>query len=271
MASPGRLVLLLSILLLAPGRVPAAEPLRLIVLDVAEGQSVLLTRGSRGILIDTGHFGMAGRVVRKLARYGVERLDYLILTHLHPDHASGLFRIREAFPETVVADSGHSERFTAQPDPIRWVAEALRGLPEGKRRILAGGERLHWQGAEVRVLWPDPIRGEALNRNSLVLEIRFGGRRALIMGDADDAVERTLLERGRIGPVDILVAGHHGAADTGDPAFLEAVRPAQSVVSVNSGNGRGYPDPRTLERLAKVSGRVTTTAAAGDVPFTWMP
>lgn len=106
-----------------------AIPFRLIVLDVGEGQSILLQRGRHGVLIDTGHAGKARYVLQQLQTYGVSQLDYLVLTHLHPDHASGYFRIREAFPNTPVLVHNYSFTNEKVPDMSRWVAEALASDP----------------------------------------------------------------------------------------------------------------------------------------------
>lgn len=241
--------------------------LRMAVLDVGEGQAVLLAHKKSGILIDTGHAGMVPRVLRALDDLGVARLDYLILTHLHPDHASGYFRIREAFPSTPVLDNCHPLPAEVQPDMVRWVSEAL--AEDTRRHCLAAGDRLNWQGIAIDVLWPQAIKDDSLNRHSLVLLLsRADKQRVLIMGDADQVVERSLLETHWLREgVDILIAGHHGAADTGDQAFLRAIAPAYSVVSVNSGNIRGYPAEQTLAQLRTWSERVLRTDRDGDLCF----
>jgi beta-lactamase superfamily II metal-dependent hydrolase len=246
---------------------PARAALRVVVLDVGEGLSVVLQDGDHGVLIDTGHLGMAGRVVSRIAAYGVDELDLWFLTHLHDDHASGYFRVREAFPATPVLESCHPIETAAAdvfPDVTRWVAKALAADP--LRRCVRSGTVLRWRETSISVVWPDHPEGRNLNRHSLVLRIRRGGATVLVMGDADSRVERTLVDSGRVrDPVTMLVAGHHGARDTGDESFLAAVRPRLSVVSVDRGNVRGYPAEATLRLLAETSGAVARTDRDGDV------
>jgi len=239
--------------------------MRLVVLDVGEGQAVLLQREEHGVLVDTGHAGMARHVLERLAALGVQRLDYLFLTHLHPDHASGYFRIREAFPDTPVVYNFHPLPRHVRPDMVRWVDEALS---QDEQRIkMAAGDVIQWRGAAIEALWPETFTGHNLNRHSLVLQVRYGKHRALLMGDADKPVERQLLQRGRVGPVELLVVGHHGAADSGDEEFLARTQPRYSAISVNKDNIRGYPAAETLALLRRHSGKVLRTDRDGEVCF----
>ncbi|HKJ05049.1 MAG TPA: MBL fold metallo-hydrolase [Geopsychrobacteraceae bacterium] len=98
-----------------------AEALHIRVLDVGEGQSVLFHKNGRAILIDTGHAGAARSVLDRIRQLQINALDILILTHLHPDHASGFFRIHEDFPGVTVADSCFPVSTDMTLDMIRWV------------------------------------------------------------------------------------------------------------------------------------------------------
>ncbi len=240
-----------------------ALDLRLTVLDVGEGQAVLLQHGTSATLVDTGHAGQVKRVLQALTANGIQRLDRIILTHIHPDHASGYFRIREAYPATPVLDVQVPLSSDVSPDMVRWVNEALSADP--LRRRLTAGDTFSWGDVRFNVLWPVGFTSTDLNYHSLVLHIRHGDRSALLMGDAGIKVETQLLYREEPLDADVLVVGHHGSADSGGVAFLGAVRPAYSVISVNSGNLRGYPDNGTLARLSQVSGQVLRTDQLGDI------
>lgn len=242
----------------------AGDALRVVVLDVGEGQSILLKRGDRGVLVDTGHLGKARHVLDRLAAHGVRRLDYLVLTHLHPDHASGYFRIREAFPQARVLDNGQEIPPDFTPDTVRWVHRALER--DSNRCTVRAGDVIRWENVQLRVLWPDRPEGPDLNRNSLVLEARFREQSLLIMGDVGRAVESRLLDRGVVPDrVALLVAGHHGSAETAGPEFLNVVQPGVSVVSVNADNVRGYPDSGTVARLRRHSDKVYETYRDGEI------
>ncbi len=240
-----------------------ADP-RLVVLDVGEGQALLVQQGDRAMLIDTGHPGMTRHVLDRLNDLGVKHLDYLILTHLHPDHAGGYFRLREAYPETPVLYNGHPLPADVSPDLTRWVHEALQR--DAHRRIIAAGELLSWQGITLEVLWPDKFVNHNLNAHSLVLLLRHGDSQVLIMGDATQKVEQELLRRKRL-PVNInvLVVGHHGAKDASSVAFIDRIRPKLAIVSVNRNNIRGYPAAEVLQRIEKSGAKILRTDQEGDI------
>lgn len=261
---------ILTFILLAVFIHPAVgnEPLRTIILDVGEGQAVLFQQGEAGVLVDTGPLNKARHVLDRLAANGVENLEYLFLTHLHDDHASGYFRIREAFPDMQVIDSGHAIPKGYEPGTARRVYRALEQDP--LRHTTRAGETIKWRKALIHVLWPIAPEGRNLNRHSLVLALDHGALSALVMGDADMQVEQRLMERGTLPEqVALLVAGHHGSARTAGRGFLETVRPRISVISINADNARGYPDPGIVERLERYSGKLLKTYRDGEICVEW--
>ncbi|PLX91195.1 MAG: hypothetical protein C0619_07845 [Desulfuromonas sp.] len=254
--------LLLSLLGTPPAR---GTDLHIRVLDVGEGQSVLLQQNSRAVLIDTGHAGVAGQLVARLQKLQVKNLDYLVLTHLHPDHASGLFRVREAWPQAVVADPCYPVTGSTLPDMVRWVDQALQQVPD--RRCLAAGDSINWGEVSLAILWPlsRPADGAGVNQSSLVLEIRYADKSVLIMGDAGERAEQYLLSRELLRPVDVLVVGHHGADDATGAKFLRVIQPKKAIISTNKENSRGYPSPRVIKRLEAQGIEVYKTYESGEI------
>ena len=237
---------------------------RLVVLDVGEGQTVLLQSGDRGLLIDAGHPGMAARLLARLQAHGVTTLEALVLTHLHPDHAGGYFRLREAFPRMAVHWNGHPLPEKVQPDLVRWIRDALRRDPLAA--TIKGGHAWQWRQWRLKVLWPYGFTSNDMNHHSLVLQVEAEGNTWLIMGDAGLAAERALLAQGRLPRnVDGLVVGHHGAKDASGEAFLRHVDPRLAVISVDANNIRGYPDVKVLERLEALGIEMRRTDRHGDV------
>ena len=249
-----------------------AADLQVVVLDVGMGQSILLTEDGHGLLVDTGLAKYVPHVLSRMKFYGVNRLDYLVLSHLHPDHAAGYFGIREAWPDSPVLDNCHlpEDIDTSERDAFVKVNTALEMDP--LRNCLSAGDTLHWLGHEVKVLWPESPRGTDLNYNSLVLLFtnREGGR-LLIMGDADKIVESRLTETLRSllhnDSIDLYVAGHHAAMDSTDPAFLSMLQPQVSVVSVGQDNQYGYPSDESMLVLERYSTTVLRTDRDGEICF----
>lgn len=242
----------------------SAGTLNISVLDVGEGQSVLLYSNNSAILVDTGHAGMVELVLKRMDTLGIKKLDYIFLTHLHADHASGYFRIMEKFPQTMTFDGCYPIKAGRESDTERWINNAL--LQNPNRRCVTMGDRIEWQGSQIEVLWPgqEAMEKKGLNHNSLVLQIRHGKKTILIMGDADKTAELLIMQQKQLQPVDILVVGHHGAADASSAAFLKAVSPKMAVISVNRDNFRGYPDNKTLDMLKQNSGLLHITSELGE-------
>jgi len=246
-------------------------PLRLLALDVGEGQAILLQRGQHGLLIDTGHAGKARYVLDRLDHHGITHIDYLILTHLHPDHASGYFRIREAFPDMIVLDNHLPPHANKQSDMVRWLSEAL--AKDEKRKLMQAGDNFSWQGIMLRALWPPAGLDSNMNDSSLVIEVNTNNHHALIMGDAGNRVEQQLIHNNSLhGPYDILVAGHHASARTASNDFLSKVNPAYTLISINAHNVRGYPAAETLKRLQSHTRKsVFKTYQHGEICMEWLP
>ena len=71
----------------------------------------------------------------------------------------------------------------------------------------------------------------------------------LITGDRSDFGERMLLRNAQLPDVDVLVAGHHGAADAASEELLRAVTPETVLISVKENNYYGHPSDILLQRL----------------------
>src|SRR5216684_8865344 len=91
-----------------PPRASGAE-LQVHVLDVGpiEGDSILIISPTgKSVLIDAGEAGKGKAVLDALKRYKVERLDYFIATHPHPDHIGGAKEVLSAVKVGTVIDNG---------------------------------------------------------------------------------------------------------------------------------------------------------------------
>jgi len=234
------------------------NPLHIHVLDVGEGQSVLLRQKDRAILIDSGNAGQVYKVMQRMRELGVGRLDYLLLTHLHPDHASGYFTVQHHYPNSQIIDNCQPVGPDTRPDMVRWVAEALE--MNTNRRCVSAGESIDWANVRLQILWPiaPPTIDGSLNHQTLVILIEYRAK-----------AERALLNQNDFLPVDVLVVGHHGAADASSGEFIKTVRPDYAVISTDADNVRGYPDPDVVRRLQIYSNHLHKTWKDGEFYLTF--
>lgn len=222
---------------------------RVIVLNVGEGQAVLLQDGIHGMLVDTGHFGEVHTLLDSLQEYGVMQIEGVILTHLHEDHASGIFAVMHRFPQATIYESGHREFTERVSRSILWTAAQLDSGNWNVKNVIQD-DGVQWRSFGIRILWPEVLQPGSLNSLSLVLAVDVAGKTIVVMGDGDIQVEKSLLERGSMPvKIDLLVVGHHGANDATSALLVKSLQPTYAVISVNHDNKMGYPDSSVVQRL----------------------
>ncbi len=273
---PGRRVRLVALVVavlaagLLIGAARAADGrARLEVLDVGQGDAILLTgeRGGRA-LVDGGPD--PDRLVAALdARVPPwdRRIDLVVVTHPHEDHAAGLAGLFGRYRIGRVVGSGLEG---SGPGWAAWADGLVeRGIPSSR---LATGDRLAVDGIRLTVLWPDggTVSGRAgddgrvVNDTSVVLLGEAAGVRFLLPGDAEDAVDPVLVARG-LPHVALYKVAHHGSRTASSDALLAALTPDVAVISVGAGNTYGHPSPPTLARLAAHGATVLRTDRDGTV------
>ena len=215
-------------------------------LAVGQGDSAVVQfPGGASMLIDAGgdlrwpgKFDPGARdVVPALAELGIRRLDVVVLTHPHPDHAGGLLTVLDRMP---VGELWMTPERDAIASAVRTRA-AERRIPvrQPHDRVL-GGVRI-----EVASRF-EP--GWSLNDNSIVLRLVHGDVAALFAGDVEALAEADLAQGTAEIRAQLLKAPHHGSRTSSTEAFLRRVAPAFTVYSVGAGNRFGFPNEEVLVR-----------------------
>jgi competence protein ComEC len=243
----GSLVLALCVAWrVAPDESPAPpEGLRITVLDVGQGDSILLQVAEGAVLVDQGP--PEADVAGQLDDLGVDRLTALVLTHPQRDHIGGAADVLEQIDVDAILDP-------RIPAPSEYEDSALaearaRDVPVATAR--AGG-RFSVGRLRVRILWPDgpPLAGDDPNNHAVVLLASYGQVDALLTADAEGNVTVPLDPP----PVEILKVAHHGSDDSFLPALLKLLRPDVAVVSVGGDNDYGHPTAGTIATLEGLPG-----------------
>ncbi len=247
---------------------PGGGNLEVHIIDVGQGDSTLLRfPNGRVMLVDAGGWKDefregrgAGEVVASyLRRLGLNRLDALVLTHPHEDHAAGAGFLlgRFGIGAVLVSPAGLSGQTQERADPGYKKIVSLFGERNVPVRELYSGDLITLDPrVRVEVLGPgaDLLVGTRsdLNNNSLVLSVRYGLKSFLLTGDIEAEGQARLLERGYQLKHSVLKVPHHGSRYV-LPEFVERVQPEMSVIAVGR-NSFGQPDPGTVA-LAGVEGR----------------
>ncbi len=256
----------------------AGQTLAVTFLDVGQGDAtVLQTPSGRTLLVDAGRAdeqSSRGRtvVLPYLRRKGINALDALILTHWDQDHAGGADAVigGVAVPKMLIPRIGKRQE-PASLTEKQTMAAARR---ERVRIVaMARGQTIRVDdGVEISVLNP-PARPHRFRRSpdnncSIVLLVRYGDRRILLMGDAEEEAELMMLRNGVNPRADVLKVGHHGSGSSTSRRWLDAVRPTAAVISVGRRNAFGHPSRVVLDRLYRRRIRVYRTDRDGTILMT---
>ncbi len=230
-------------------------PPELIVLDVGQGDSILIRDGAERLLVDCG---VDGSCARALARNHVGALDAIVITHWDADHWGGLPEVLDQVPvERIVVPRGAADK----------VPREARSLDLPDIIEVDCGDMLQTGSFACEVVWPREAVVESGNSESLVLDVAYAGGASglsvLLTGDTEaDQAERYL---DAVGDTDVLKLGHHGSAASLDEKMMSALDPAVCIASAGEGNRYGHPAPSIIEIVEDFGARFLCTIDAGDV------
>ena len=77
-------------------------PLRPPLTGFGEFFSAWLYRGEKTFLVDVGPSSTATELLGALQELNIDQLDYILLTHIHLDHAGAIGQTTDAFPQTPI-------------------------------------------------------------------------------------------------------------------------------------------------------------------------
>ena len=252
-------ILGLCISLLASWSEPYLSETRLTVLDVGQGQSILLQSGGRTILIDCGgdnDESAANTAANTLLSQGVTELDAVILTHCDRDHAGGLPYLLTRVPADLLLLPPGTDETTLRPSTDPNIS---RSVQVSETLVFTIGD------CTVTIFAPPMVKDS--NENSLCILYESNGCNILITGDRSSFGENFLLRENQLPDVDVLIAGHHGSKYSTSEELLAAVTPEIVIISVGESNYYGHPAPQLLERLSDFGCAVFRTDLSGTVIY----
>ena len=224
--------------------------------------------GGETLIYDAGSLGSPEFATQSIAGFlwsrGITRIDAMILSHADVDHYNAVPGLLDRF---------HVGAVYVSPLMFDWFgATGPADAPEVLRQaILAAGIKTNevWSGDRLRIgdvmlelLHPpqDGVIGSD-NANSIVIVVKYAGRRLLLPGDLETpGLEDVIAEL----PVDcdILMAPHHGSRRSDPPGFAAWSTPEWAVVS-----GGADADATVAQSYEAVGAKVLNTGNLGAVEF----
>lgn len=249
-----------------------AKALQIYFVDVEGGQATLfVTPEGKSWLIDTGWPGFNGRdadrIVAAAKLAGIAKIDFVLLTHYHQDHAGGVPQLAARIPLGTFIDhgpnreeqsagtqqifaayqeavaKGNHERIIAKPGDDLPIPGIQATVVSGDGRVLdkplAGAGAANATCETARAQSPEPSE----NTRSLGVMFTFGKLRILDLGDLTADKERELVcPANKLGTVDILVVSHHGSITSNSPELLNGIAPRVAIIDNGETKG-GSPGP----------------------------
>ncbi len=254
-------VLMLPLFVYRPAAMAVGD-LRLTVIDVGQGLSVLIETQHHNVLLDTGpsygdSFSAASSAVIPLLRHrGISVLDNLILSHGDNDHIGGYDHLsKDIFIKSI-----------AYGEKLNYI------LPSSKQ--CEHGAGWSWDGIQFEFIYPDAEQLDgshkslSANNQSCVVKVSSGDVQFLLPGDIEAKVERKLIAAM---PDDlaanILVAPHHGSATSSTQGFVDTVGAEHVVFSSGYRNQFNHPRSDVVARYRKTAAQLHYTAEAGAITF----
>ena len=253
------------------GSLPEDSYFQIDFIDVGEGDAILVCCDGKYMLIDGGGEDASRIIYSCLETRGISELEYVILSHPHRDHAGGLSAALNAAVVKHALSPVKEVLYDAETfdDFVKYVNRQNLEL-----EIPKPGMTYSLGAASFTVLAPfepeDPLSdADKANNNSLVLKIKYGAVSFLLMGDAEEAEEKSILLRypARSLRSTVIKAGHHGSDTSSSPAFIRAVRPEYAVISVGKGNEYGLPDHHAMKNLVSTGAVLYRTDLHGSITF----
>lgn len=273
-------------------------------LDVGQGDGIFLEGEAWNLMVDCGSSQNKSlgeySLVPFLKSRGITCLDMVVITHGDKDHISGIQYLLEnpdsgiRIGQLLMPEAGRGEEIYEELEEaaagigtgisyigrgceIGTAAGGSRTV-SGEDRTVSGGTRPMPSGGAIRpggaaqnntvieCLYPsEATYCRDRNDESLVLLITYGQFRLFLTGDLEESGERELLENRQLKPVTVLKAGHHGSSTSSSQLFLEALAPAETILSYGEGNRYGHPADQVVERLRDCGSGIWETAKSGAV------
>lgn len=216
------------------------------------------------MLIDAGDNEDGTLLVEYIRKLGINRIDYLIGTHVHEDHVGGMDNIIRGFEigEIYIPYTTNKSKRKFYEDVINEVKQKKLSINYKK-----AGDKFELGEAKCEIKSidnSDPTSSSKINSTSIVIQMEANNNKYLFMGDAEDDVEtnsKIIWE-----DIDVLKVGHHGSDTSSTEQFINKVLPEMAVISVNSNtNSYGHPAETVIKRLQDKECEIYRTDMNGTI------
>ena len=231
-------------------------------INVGQGQSLAVLSGENTILVDCGATGTQKNAGEKATSYlrsrGRNKIDLLVLTHLHKDHCNGV----ETLMELMQVDMLILQQDYDDPDGM--LEGILESAEQHGTKVVFLNEDTNFSCGNIKgeLYAPEMVGDE--NERCITARISLGSYDMMVTADISSAAEDELAENQDLSDTELLIVGHHGSKYSSSQTFLDAVGGDTAIISVGY-NTYGHPTDEVLERLTNSGYNVYRTDVDGTV------
>jgi competence protein ComEC len=242
------------------------QKLKVIFLDVGQGDAILIEQGSNQILIDGGPDGQI--LLEKLGKYipfWDRNIEVIIATHPDQDHIDGLTGVMKNYKIGKVIDNGMESESQVYENYLNIINEKNISRLEGKK-----GMNIKLTEANLEIFYPADTpekNSKDTNAGSIMGKLTYGQNSFLLTGDFPTIKDAEIFSSGANLSAKVLKIAHHGSKYATSEEFLEKVNPEEAIISVGKNNRYGHPAPEILERLKEKGVKILRTDEAGDIEY----
>ena len=281
-------LILFFITLLLFTKVYSSRELKVIFLDVGQGDSILIqTPDGQKILIDAGP---DDKVIRKIESYLSifnKEIDLVIMSHGDSDHITGFLYLFPKYNVKNILVNGDQNKessiYLINQEKIEQEIE----FDESKTYIANCGDILSFGKDEnlIEMYILNPVKGGLIindsNENSVVSLLVYKDYSFLFLGDASQEIENKLFLniencfeksvslslKEKLQDLTVLKVSHHGSNTGSSASFLKLIKPEYAVISAGKDNRFNHPHKEVVEILEKYSKNILNTVNTGDIIF----
>ncbi len=232
------------------------------MIDVGQGDSILLYSNGYSALIDTGPAENSEDLIADLHSIGIDIIDVLILTHLHIDHTGGVTDLYNNFQIENLILPGLS----TFSEGIYSAQFAIDKMTRNGKGVYSAKESMEFSLGEIDVkILASYYDNEIENNRSLIIKAFLKDKSFLFMGDAEAQAEKLLIKENKDLNCDILKVAHHGSSTSTIKDFLEIATPEIALISVGKNNIYNHPHRATITLLKKFDCKIYRTDKDGSI------
>lgn len=252
-----------------------------VFLDAGQGDATIIRLpNGKVMVVDCNVDNAPENIIDYLKDAGIERIDYLVVTHPHHDHVSGLKEIADNFEVGEVWTTEYRRKKSEESEESyqKYKEEYLDGIKTLKRNgaiiktPTASNDPIIDDGkVEVKILGPSAyVQGnnEDIHEESMAIQIRHEGRNDILLtGDTTNHGLDRIRSNYDISNTKILHASHHGSDQGANEEAIKTAHPEFTIIPVGKNNPHGHPHDDALDIYKKNTQRRVYRTDHGNIGF----